>query len=161
MKKASKIKTEPTTLEKQLDRLKQLRPEELRKRWQSLFGSNPPPKIRSSLMIQAIARRLQEKAFGGLKPSTQRLLQKVVQEAGADSKVPTTRTKAQPRAGTVLVREWHGTKHQVSVLKDGFVYRSKRYGSLSQIARTITGTQWSGPLFFGLKSRTEQSRGAA
>jgi Protein of unknown function (DUF2924) len=49
----------------------------------------------------------------------------------------------------------------VIVEKDGFVYRSKRYGSLSQIARSITGTQWSGPLFFGLKSRTEQSRGAA
>jgi hypothetical protein len=59
---------------------------------------------------------------------------------------------------SVLVGEWHGTKHQVSVVKDGFVYRSKRYGSLSQIARTITGTQWSGPLFFGFKSRTEQSR---
>ena len=98
MKKASKIKTEPTNLEKQLDQLKQLKPEELRKRWQSLFGSNPPPKIRSSLMIQAIARRMQEKSFGGLKPSTQRLLQKVAQDAGADSKVPTTRKKAQPRA---------------------------------------------------------------
>jgi hypothetical protein len=161
MKKASKIKTEPTNLEKQLDQLKQLKPEELRKRWQAVFGSNPPPKIRSSLMIQAIARWLQEKAFGGLKPSTQRLLQKVAQDAGAGSKAPTTGKKAQLRAGTILVREWHGTKHQVSVLKDGFMYRSKRYGSLSQIARTITGTQWSGPLFFGLKSRTEQSRGAA
>ena len=161
MKKASKMKTQPTNLEKQLEQLKQLKPEELRKRWQAVFGSNPPPKIRSSLMIQTIARRMQEKAFGGLKPSTQRLLQKVAQDAGADSKVPTTGKKAQPRVGTLLVRERHGTKHQVSVLKDGFVYRSKRYGSLSQIARTITGTQWSGPLFFGLKSRTDQSRGAA
>jgi hypothetical protein len=61
----------------------------------------------------------------------------------------------------VLVREWHGGKHQVSVQKDGFLYRSKHYGSLSQIARMITGTQWSGPLFFGLKSRNGQSRGAA
>jgi DNA invertase Pin-like site-specific DNA recombinase len=59
----------------------------------------------------------------------------------------------------VLVREWHGSEHQVSVLEDGFIYRSKRYGSLSQIARMITGTQWSGPLFFGLKSRHEPSRG--
>jgi len=161
MKKASKIKTEPKNLEKQLEQLKQLKPEELRKRWQSLFGSNPPSRIRSSLMIQAIARRMQEKVFGTLKPSTQRLLQKVAQDAGAGSKGPTTGKKVPPRVGTVLVREWHGTKHHVSVLKDGFVYRSKRYGSLSQIARTITGTQWSGPLFFGLRSRTEQSRGAA
>ena len=161
MKKASKVETEPTKLEKQLEQLKQLKPEALRKRWQTLFGSNPPPRIRSSLMVQAIARRLQERALGGLKPATQRLLQRVAEEAGAGRKVATTVEKIQPRPGTVLVREWHGTKHQVSVLKDGFLYRSKRYGSLSQVARTITGTQWSGPLFFGLKSRTGQSRGAA
>ncbi len=161
MKKASKMKAEPTNLQKQLEQLKQLKSEELRKRWQTLFSSNPPPRIRSSLMVQAIARRLQEKALGGIKPSTQRLLLGVAEDAGAGIKVSATAKKIQPRPGTVLVREWHGTKHQVSVLKDGFVYRSKRYGSLSQIARSITGTQWSGPLFFGLKSRTEQSRGAA
>jgi Protein of unknown function (DUF2924) len=161
MKKPSKMKTLPTNLDEQLEQLKRLKPEERRKRWQAIFGSNPPAKIHSSLMIQTLARRLQEKAFGGLKPSTQRLLQKVAEYAGAGRKAPTTGKKAQPRVGTMLVREWHGTKHQVSVVKDGFIYRSKRYGSLSQIARTITGTQWSGPLFFGLKSRTEQSRGAA
>jgi hypothetical protein len=160
MKQRPKTTTEPTNLDKQLEQLKQLKPEELRKQWQAVFGSNPPAKIRSSLMIQALARRLQEKAFGSLKPSTQRLLQKVAEEAGTGRKAPRTE-KTEPRVGTVLVREWHGTKHQVSVVKDGFVYRSKRYASLSQIARTITGTQWSGPLFFGLKSRTEQSRGAA
>jgi hypothetical protein len=128
---------------------------------EAVFGSNPPAKVRPSLMIQTIARRLQEQALGALKPSTQRLLQKVAEDAGAGRKAPTNGKGVRPRVGTVLVREWHGTKHQVNVVKDGFVYRSKRYGSLSQIARTITGTQWSGPLFFGLKSRTEQSRGAA
>jgi hypothetical protein len=149
------------TLQNELEQLKQLKPQELRERWKELFDSDAPARIRSSLMIQAIARGIQEKAFGGLKPATQRLLQKVAEDAtaGRQSSVKVKRT--QPRPGTVLVREWHGTKHQVSVLKDGFLYRSKRYGSLSQIARTITGTQWSGPLFFGLKSRTEQSRGAA
>jgi hypothetical protein len=61
-----------------------------------------------------------------------------------------------------LVREWHGTKHQVTVLKDGFLYRAKHFRSLSQIARTITGSRWSGPLFFGLKSaRKEQINEAA
>ena len=160
MKKAANLKTEPANVETQLEQLKQLKPEELRTRWQSLFGSNPPPKMRSSLMIQTIARRMQEKAFGSLKPSTQRLLEKIARDPG-EGKVSKTRQKLRPRVGTVLVREWHGTKHQVSVREDGFVYRSKRYSSLSQIARTITGTQWSGPLFFGLKSRTERSRGAA
>jgi hypothetical protein len=112
-------------------------------------------------MVQAIARRLQEKALGGLKPSTQRLLQRTAEEANGGRKISASAKKTQPRPGTVLVREWHGSKHQVSVLKDGFLYRSRRYGSLSQIARTITGTPWSGPLFFGLKSRSERGRGAA
>jgi hypothetical protein len=89
------------------------------------------------------------------------LLQKVAEDANAGRKVSATAKKIELRAGTVLVREWHGRKHQVSVLNDGFLYHSKRYSSLSQIARVITGTQWSGPLFFGLRSRNEQSRGAA
>src|SRR5580698_4694752 len=99
MKKPSKMKTPPTNLDKQLEQLKQLNPEELRKRWQTVFGSNPPSKIRSSLMIQAIARRLQEKTFGGLKPSTQRLLHKVAQDVSTGSKAPTAGKKPQPRVG--------------------------------------------------------------
>jgi Protein of unknown function (DUF2924) len=112
-------------------------------------------------MVQAIARRLQEKAIGSLKPATQQLLQKVAEDASAGRKISATAKKIQPRPGTVLMREWHGRKHEVNVLEDGFLYRSQRYGSLSQIARLITGTQWSWPLFFGLKSRNEHSRGAA
>ena len=160
MKKQSKRMKPAETLETQLEQLKQLKPAELRKRWQSLFGSNPPSRIRSSLMVQAIARRLQEKALGGLKPSTRRLLHKVAEDANTRREASVAIKRIRLRPGTVLVREWHGTKHQVSVLKEGFLYRSRKYGSLSQIARAITGTQWSGPLFFGLKSRTE-SRGAA
>jgi len=64
--------------------------------------------------------------------------------------------------GTVLMREWHGKKHQVTVLEDGFLYRTKRFRWLSQIARLITGSRWTGPLFFGLKSsRKEQINEAA
>jgi DUF2924 family protein len=161
MKKLSNMPKPAKSLETQLEQLKQLTPGELRKRWQTLFGAAPAPRLRSSLMVQAIARRLQEKALGGLKPATQRLLQKVAEDPNAGRKISATAKKIQPRPGTVLVREWHGSKHQVSVLEDGFLYRSKRYGSLSQIARMVTGTQWSGPLFFGLKSRNQQSHGAA
>src|SRR5215469_4283909 len=80
MKKNSKTTAATTNLEKALTELPNLRPEELRKRWQALFGRTPPPRLRSSLMVQAIARRMQEKALGGLKPATQRLLQKVAEE---------------------------------------------------------------------------------
>jgi hypothetical protein len=58
----------------------------------------------------------------------------------------------------VLVREWRGISHQVSVLEKGFCFRGKRYRSLSEVAREITGTRWSGPLFFGLRRSQEESR---
>jgi hypothetical protein len=100
--------------------------------------------------------------LGGLKPATLRLLERIADDAAAHRQVSIAPEKISVSAGTVMIREWHGKKHQVTVLKDGFLYRAKRFHSLSQIARTITGSRWSGPLFFGLKSsRKEQSSEAA
>jgi hypothetical protein len=162
MKQSSKAERDPQKLTAQLDRLHELSPEELRAQWQTLFGSDPPAKLRASLMVQAIAYRLQEKALGGLKPATLRLLERIADDAAARRQVVTAPAKIRASAGTVLIREWHGTKHQVTVLRDGFVYRAKRFHSLSEIARAITGSRWSGPLFFGLKSaRKEQPSEAA
>jgi hypothetical protein len=91
-----------------------------------------------------------------------RLLERIADDAAARRQASPTPKKIHVSAGTVLIREWHGTKHRVTVLKDGFLYRAKRFHSLSQIARTITGSRWSGPLFFGLKSsRKEQINEAA
>jgi hypothetical protein len=162
MKKASKSERDPQELALQLEQLHELNPDQLREQWQTLFGAEPPPKLRSSLLVQAIAYRLQEKAFGGLKPATLRLLERIADNAAARRQAAPTPEKIRVNGGTVLIREWHGTKHQVTVLKDGFLYRAKRFHSLSRIARTITGSRWSGPLFFGLKSsRKEQSSEAA
>jgi Protein of unknown function (DUF2924) len=123
MKVRTKVKREPKNLAKQLDQLGELDPEELRKRWQILFGADPPPRLGGSLMVQAIAYRLQEKSLGGLKPVTRRLLEKVANDVVAGRKVSTTARKLRLRAGSILVREWHGSKHQVSVQKEGFLYR--------------------------------------
>jgi Protein of unknown function (DUF2924) len=162
MKKGSKSEKDPQKLASQLDQLRQLNAEELREQWQTLFGADSPPKLRSSLLAQAIAYRLQEKALGSLKPATLRLLERIADDATVRRQVSTTPEKIRVSTGTVLIREWHGTKHQVTVLKDGFLYRAKRFGSLSRIARAITGSRWSGPLFFGLKSsRKEQISEAA
>jgi len=80
----------------------------------------------------------------------------------ADRLVSIPLEKVRMTTGTVLMREWHGKKNQVTVLEDGFLYRTKRFRSLSQVARLITGARWSGPLFFGLKSpRKEQLNEAA
>jgi hypothetical protein len=162
MRKGSKAERDPQKLALQLDRLRELNPEELRAQWQTLFGAAPPPKLCSSLLAHAIAYRLQEKALGGLRPATVRLLERIADNAAVRRQASPTPEKIRMSAGTVPIREGHGTKHQVTVLKDGFLYRAKRFRSLSRIARTITGSRWSGPLFFGLKSsRKEQSNEAA
>jgi Protein of unknown function (DUF2924) len=162
MKQGSKLERDPQKLALQLEQLHELNSDQLREQWQTLFGADPPPKLRSSLLVQGIAYRLQEKALGGLKPATLRLLERIADDAAARRQVSNTPEKIRVNGGTVLVREWHGTKHQVTVLKDGYLYRAKRFHSLSQIARTITGSRWSRPLFFGLKSsRKEQSSEAA
>jgi Protein of unknown function (DUF2924) len=89
-------------------------------------------------------------AFGGLKPSTRRLLQRIAEDARPRSSSATPTRKLS--AGAVLIREWQGTSHQVTVLEDGVLFRGKRHRSLSEVARKITGNRWSGPLFFGLKA---------
>ena len=161
MKKGSKDR-DSEKLVPQLNQLRQLNAEELIKDWQALFGVAPPKKLRSSLLVQGIAYRLQEKALGGMKPSTLRLLERVADDTGAGRPISVPSEKVRTTTGTVLMREWHGKKHQVTVLEDGFLYRTKRFRSLSQIARLITGARWSGPLFFGLKSpRKEQLNEAA
>jgi len=105
--------------------------------------------------VRALAYRIQENALDGLKPSTCRLLPKVAAAASAHRP---RRVARQPtfKPGTVLLREWHGTQHQVIVREDGIVFRGKPYKSLSEVAYRITGTKWSGPRFFGLKSNLQE-----
>jgi Protein of unknown function (DUF2924) len=150
----------PKDLAASLDALPQLDSQELDARWKALYGSDPPERLRRPMMIQALAYRLQEQALGGLKPVTRRLLRSIGD--GAETHRSTAVESNRPvKAGMVLIREWHGTKHQVTALKDGFMFRGKRFQSLSKIAGEITGTRWSGPIFFGLKNlHQEQQNGA-
>jgi hypothetical protein len=131
--------------------------DELRERWKAMFGSAPSHDIGRSFLTRAIAYRLQEKAFGGLKPSTQRLLAEFARD-GANGSPAAAAPSRVVHSGALLVREWRGISHRVSVLEKGFSFRGKRYRSLSVVAREITGTQWSGPLFFGLKRSQEERR---
>ena len=124
--------------------------DELRERWKSTYGKVPTRELGRSFLTRAIAYRLQERAYGGLKPSTRRLLVRFGEEtaSGRSPKKPQYR-KAQ--SGTILVREWQGNAHRVTMLDDGVSFNGKRYGSLSEVAREITGSRWSGPRFFGLR----------
>ena len=94
---------------------------------------------------------MQENVLGGLKPATRRLLARIAVDARA--RQPTNLVPMRKaRVNTILIREWGGTRHEVTVVENGVMFRGKRYRSLSQVARAITGSRWSGPLFFGLKA---------
>jgi hypothetical protein len=112
--------------------------------WAAYFGVAPPPRISRALMIHAVAYKMQERELGGLSTTTRRLLSEEGTRAARRSRVI--------RPGTVLIREWHGVAHQVTVGEEGVLYRGERYCSLSEVARLITGARWSGPRFFGLKA---------
>jgi hypothetical protein len=124
---------------------------QLKDRWRALYSAEPHQRISRELLTRAIAYRIQELALGGLKPSTRRLLERIAGSASSRQSVPAVPVRKMPR-GTVLIREWQGVSHRVAVVDDAVIYREQRYGSLSEVARVITGTRWSGPLFFGLKA---------
>jgi transposase-like protein len=116
-------------LAEQLAHLDGLDGENLKQCWRSLYGTEPPPRVGRSLLRQAIAYRLQENALGGLRPSTRRLLQQVATDADA-GRAANTASERKLKPGAVLLREWHGNTHQVTVLADGVRFRGQRYRSL-------------------------------
>jgi len=127
-----------------------MKTEQLRALWHEVFGKPPHPKLRRELLIPIIAYRLQERALGGLKPATLRRL-----EAFTSGDKPQQRRELQ--AGTRMVRQWQGKVYEVISVDDGYTFEGRNYRSLSEIARAITGTRWSGPAFFGLKQRKREA----
>jgi hypothetical protein len=125
--------------------------EVLQLRWRKLFGRDPPSHTSRSLLIRAVAYRLQESTLGGLKPQTRRMLARHAGKAGTVAVVATAAPTLS--AGTRLVREWRGTTYQVIVVEKGVLFHGQRYASLSEVARIITGCRWSGPRFFGLTGK--------
>jgi hypothetical protein len=130
--------------------LKTMPAAQLKEQWRELFGTEPPPYNRPFLESR-LAYRIQELAYGGLKPETVRRLQQMGEELdGGKVDVRRARHDRKPIVGTRLVREWRGTEYTITVLADGFEWQGRPYRSLSAIARAITGTRWNGPLFFGV-----------
>jgi len=120
-------------------------------RWRKAHGRPPPKGISRRLLEYAVAYNFQAKALGGLKPGTRRKLSQVPKPSakGGSSEIQSRQRQRLP-AGSRLIREWHGRTYTVDVHESEFVYDGERYASLSQVARAITGTRWSGPRFFGL-----------
>jgi hypothetical protein len=125
----------------------------LRRQWQQLFDT-PPPRYNRRFLESRLAYRLQELAYGGLKPETVRRLGQLGQQLdGGDIAVRRRRADERPIAGTTLIREYQGVLHHVAVLQGGYEWQGRPYKSLSAVARAITGTRWNGLVFFGLKNR--------
>ena len=124
---------------------------ELKAEWRMLFDAEPPGYNRRYLESR-LAYRIQELAYGGLKPETLRRLEILGEQYDSDN-LATRRIRhdAKPVAGTRLVREYQGVEHTVTVLADGYEWQGRPYRSLSAIARAITGTRWNGLVFFGVK----------
>ena len=123
----------------------------LAERWTEAYGQPPPKGLSRHLLEHAAAWHLQSQTFGGLDPAVRRRLQRHTRPkvTGAPPVTRAARSKGPPQ-GSRLVREWHGRIYTVDVLDTGFLFDSKHYASLSQVARAITGARWSGPRFFGL-----------
>jgi hypothetical protein len=131
----------------EIDHVGSLGLDRLRARWRTMFGATPPAGLTKDFLGRMIAYRIQEEVFGGLDPQTIKLL-----DGLARGDKHGTEPKRRLKAGTVLVREYQGERHTVTVVPDGFVWQETTYPSLSIIARAITGTAWGGPRFFGLRS---------
>jgi hypothetical protein len=142
-------------LSREIEALAKLTIDQLKERWRSIYQSDPPGRSSRKLLVSAIAYRMQESAWGGLKPAVRALLERV-SENPTGSRVAFNRAVTKASAGTVLIRDWRGQSHHVTVLDNGVLYRKQNYRSLSQVARVITGTRWSGPRFFGLKHRAKE-----
>ncbi len=134
--------------EDQIDKLASCDIEALRRQWTELYSLAPLPRISKELLMRGIAYRLQEQQYGALSTQTRQRIAKLGREFQKSGKI----TPAGIRAGTKLIREWKGKAHEVEVLQEGFAWNGKRYRSLSEIARAITGTRWSGPRFFGTEA---------
>jgi len=130
-------------LDAELTALETMPRDKLRVAWNRHVRTTPP-NVSAGLLRLALAHHLQSQAMGGVTKAMERKLQEI---AGGQ-------TSVRVNAGTRLVREWRGKVHMVTVSEDGrYRWQERDWNSLSEIAREITGTRWSGPAFFGTKAR--------
>ena len=122
-----------------LSELMELNRDDLLRKWQKIFDCPAPIWIQENLLREAIGWQMQAAKFGGLTATERRQLR-----LGISYTPPVNK-------GSRLIRVWQGETYQVTVLADGYLYADKKWRSLSAIAKAITGTSWSGPVFFGLK----------
>jgi hypothetical protein len=142
-------------IEAEIERIRSLGLEALRSEWRAMYGASPPAGLTKDIIARMMAYRIQEQALGGLDRAAARLLERL-----ARGEKPGTEPPRRLKAGTVILREYQGERHTVTVVPDGFIWQGSTYTSLSTIAKAITGTTWSGPRFFGVRSGADRDRAA-
>lgn len=140
----------PEEVQNLLWQLPDMNVEDLRAMWSERFGDADPPIRSGDVLRHLIAWRMQAAVHGGYTPETAKALTRLMSDHQAARPLGTP-MKPKLGTGTVLTREWKGRLHHVTVEAKGFAYEGRAYRSLSEIARLITGTRWSGPRLFGLE----------
>ena len=142
-------------IEAEIERIQGLRPDQVRLLWRETFRREIPKPLTRDLLVRTLCWHIQEKAFGGHSPATLKLL------AGYPKGRPEGDRLRRLKPGTELIREYQGERHTVVITTEGFRWRGQYYPSLTAIARTITGANWNGPRFFGLREEgTRKPKGA-
>jgi len=152
MRNASKP-VSPEAIAAEISRLSSLPLRELKAAWQAEFRRALPKGLWRDLLLRTLAWRFQERAFGGHDKATLKVLEASGQKRAGDQRCQRL------KAGTVLIRDYGGVRHTVTILPEGFAWQDKTYSSLSAIAKIITGTNWNGPRFFGLREAPAKGNG--
>jgi hypothetical protein len=148
------------SLEAEIRRLPDLSLDELRSRWKALFGNPAPLSLRRKFLARAVAYQMQVQAYGGLSNSTKRRLREIA-EAVRRGNPDAAGIARQIRPGTQMIRQWRDETHIVTAISQGFEWKGQRYKSLSAVAKEITGTNWNGYAFFGIKRASMSNKNAA
>lgn len=147
-------------VEKQLEALAVMELSGVRWAWRRANGRDAPPNLGRDFLVRRLAYRLQAQTHGDLDRKHKRTLDRLAEgDLSAIAAENSVGTNLKP--GTVLVREYKGELHQVKALPEGYTWKGEFYSTLSAVARAITGTNWNGYVFFGLKTKSpkEVARG--
>lgn len=144
---SARKKLNPMAVIGEIDRLRSLSIDELRIAWRKVYIGEGVGLSRD-LLFRMLAWKIQEAAFGGYDRTTQRMLSQYADAAG---RLGRDVSKRHIQAGAVLVREYQGARHTVTVVPGGFLWQERTYSNLTKIAREITGVNWNGQRFFGLR----------
>src|SRR6266481_280183 len=148
-------------LETEIGQLPALSLLELRNRWKMLFGHSAPKSLRRNFLARAVAYQMQVEAYGGLSVATKRRLREIANAVRNGDANALLGSSGRIKPGTQMIRQWQNTTHTVTALAEGFEWNGRIYKSLSAVANAITGTNWNGFSFFGIKRAPSGNKNAA